>query len=64
MFQCPTNGYIWHYFTYFFVLAGVELIFMILFIVCQRKIRMIKLNRQHLERDGFLQQSIEDSIAQ
>lgn len=40
--------------TYFFILAGILFIFIIIFILCQRKAGMIRLNRQHTERRVFL----------
>ena len=56
--QCATMfDYEWHYVTYFFIFAGLQFLFLIIFIVCQKKIRMVRLNPQQIESSQFLQHS-------
>jgi dipeptide/tripeptide permease len=59
-FQCHTNKS-WLSYAYFYILAVIQIIFLIIFIICQKYYRMIKLNRQEIERNQFLQPSLTES---
>ncbi len=53
-FQCPPEGeQYWSFFAYFFSLAGLQLIVILVFILCQKKFRIIKLNPQQMEINRF-----------
>lgn len=62
-FQCATlSDYEWHYITYFFIFAGLQLIFLVIFIICQKKIQMVRLNPQQCESRRFLRYSVSEGI--
>ena len=50
-FQCPLypDKKYWSFYTYFFVLAGVQIIVVFIFILCQRKLTIVKLYSQRIE---------------
>jgi hypothetical protein len=55
-FRCPPEGQkYWSFYTYFFGLAGLQLIVILVFILCQKKFRIIKLNPQQMEINQFHQ---------
>lgn len=57
-FQCPydkTNNAI--FYSYFFALAGLQFIFVIIFISCQKKYQIIKMNPQQTKTNQFLRHS-------
>lgn len=61
--QCATlSDYEWHYIIYFFIFAGLQLIFLAIFIFCQKKIRMVRLNPQQFESRRFLHYSSSEGI--
>ena len=46
--QCLSdNHWQWSFYTYFFILAGFQLVFIIIFIVTQKMFRIIKLNLEN-----------------
>lgn len=54
-FQCPMEkSGNWIFYTYFFILAGLQLIFVIIFILCQKKYQIIKMNPQQMDTNQFL----------
>jgi hypothetical protein len=56
-FQCLGYKESWRYHTYFFILAGVQLLFIFIFLICHRKFRILKLNPQQLRTSQFLEHS-------
>ena len=54
-FQCSlqdTTKY-WSLYTYFFVLASIQTIVIFIFILCQRKFTIVKLNPQKMANNQF-----------
>ena len=50
LFQClSTSGFYWPFYSYFFILAGLQLLFIFIFVYCQKKFDLIKLNPQQKE---------------
>ena len=50
LFQCLSSlKTYWPFYSYFFILAGLQLLFIFIFIYCQKKFDLIKLNPQQKE---------------
>jgi len=57
-FQCDRNRKEKFYFySYFYTFAGIQLIFIIIFILCQKRFHMIKMNPQRLEENQVILQT-------
>jgi hypothetical protein len=53
-FQClSATNWQWTFYTYFFILAGLQLLFIIILILCQKKFRIIRLHPEKLGRNQF-----------
>jgi hypothetical protein len=55
-FQCLGYNESWRYHTYFFILAGLQLLFIIIFIICYKKFRIVTLNAQQMDTDELFEQ--------
>ncbi len=53
-FQCLGYKESWRYHTYFFILAGIQLLFIFIFIICHKKFRIFQLNPQQTKTNQFL----------
>lgn len=54
-FHCPhENDIQWRFPNYFFVLGGIQFLFMIIFIICQKKHDIIRVNPQQTETKQFI----------
>lgn len=63
IFQCPSQDNTQSRLkAYFFVLGGIQLIFMLVLIVCQKKFNIIKLNPQQVEPHQFLSTEFTSSV--
>jgi hypothetical protein len=50
IFQCGMERqWYWSLYTYFFILAGLQLIAVVIFILCQKKFQIVNLNPVHIE---------------
>ena len=63
IFQCPISNpkTKWRLEAYFFILGGIQLIFLLVLIVCQKKFRIIELNPQQIEQNQFVPQGLSSS---
>lgn len=54
-FQCSLSDKTnyWSLYTYFFVLAGIETIVIVIFILCQKKFTIVELNPQKMVNQQF-----------
>ena len=58
IFQCSSVlDYGWFYPTYFLIFAVIQFIFIIIFLVCQKKYRLTNVNSQQMEMNQFLKLS-------
>jgi hypothetical protein len=51
------------YYIYFFVLAGLQLVFILIFIGCDRQFKLLKLTNQHFDSHLFISSNSESTNA-